>query len=159
LTSGNYAISYVDGTLTIEPAAITLSSSDVVKTYDGTLSANGVATITAGQLFGTDTLSGGTFAFTDPNAGSTKTATASGVTINDGNGGNNYAVTYVHNTTSTITPASLTVTANDLTRTYDGTSFSGGNGVNYSGFVNGEDESVLGGALAWGGTAQGARNA
>src|SRR5690606_25973632 len=108
LTSGNYAVSYVDGTLTIDPAAITLSTSDVVKTYDGTLSANGLATVTAGQLFGTDALSGGTFAFTDRNAGTNKTVTVSGVTVDDGNGGNNYVVTYVNNTTSTITPASIT---------------------------------------------------
>src|SRR5690606_29343038 len=102
---------------------ITLSTSDVVKTYDGTLSANGLATVTAGQLFGTDALSGGTFAFTDRNAGTNKTVTVSGVTVDDGNGGNNYVVTYVNNTTSTITPASITaitgITA--ANKVYDGT--------------------------------------
>jgi MBG domain (YGX type) len=34
--------------------------------------------------------------------------------------------------------------------------YSGGNGVTYSGFVNGEDASVLSGTLAWGGNSQGA---
>ncbi|MBG0842323.1 MBG domain-containing protein, partial [Ectopseudomonas toyotomiensis] len=50
------------------------------------------------------------------------------------------------------------VTANDASKTYDGLAFSGGNGVSYSGFVNGEDASVLGGNLTYGGSAQGAVN-
>ncbi|MCW0198964.1 MBG domain-containing protein [Sphingopyxis sp.] len=60
--------------------------------------------------------------------------------------------------TLSVTPAPLTVTANDLTRVYDGTAFTG-NGVTYSGFVNGEGESVLGGSLLYGGNALGAVDA
>lgn len=52
-----------------------------------------------------------------------------------------------------LTP--LTVTANDAARTYDGTSWSGGNGVSYS--VS-PDANLLGTAT-FGGAAQGARNA
>ena len=48
--------------------------------------------------------------------------------------------------------------ANDVTRTYDGTVFSGHNGVTYEGFVD-DDESILTGTLAYGGDAQGAVNA
>jgi len=44
----------------------------------------------------------------------------SGVTVNDGNGGNNYNVIYADNTTSTITPASLVVTASGINKVYDG---------------------------------------
>ena len=58
-----------------------------------------------------------------------------------------------------VTPATLTVTADDASKTYDGVSFSGGNGVSYSGFVNGESEAVLNGALTYGGSSQGAVNA
>ena len=43
------------------------------------------------------------------------------MTVNDGFGGGNYAVTYVANTTSTINPAALTVTALAQTKVYDGT--------------------------------------
>ncbi len=50
---------------------------------------------------------------------------------------------------------SLTVTANDATKTYDGQAFSGGNGVTYSSSPNGN---VLG-AVNYGGTSQGATNA
>nr|WP_246427189.1 MBG domain-containing protein [Sphingopyxis panaciterrulae] len=60
--------------------------------------------------------------------------------------------------TLTVTPAPLTVTANDLTRVYDGAAFTG-NGVTYDGFVNSENESVLGGSPIYGGNALGAVNA
>jgi hypothetical protein len=59
----------------------------------------------------------------------------------------------------TVNPKALTITANNATRTYDGVAFSGGNGVSYSGFVNGENSSVLTGAIAYGGSSQGAVNA
>jgi filamentous hemagglutinin family protein len=58
--------------------------------------------------------------------------------------------------TASITAAALTVTANNDSRVADGTAYSGGNGVSYSGFVNGETASVLGGSLVYGGSAQGA---
>ena len=58
----------------------------------------------------------------------------------------------------TINPAALSVTASPVSKTYDRLSYSGGN-VTYSGFVNGETASVLGGTLAYGGSSQGAINA
>ncbi|MER9300881.1 YDG domain-containing protein [Mesorhizobium sp. M0621] len=159
LFSSNYTISYANGALTINPAALTISTANVSKTYDGGTSASGTAVVKSGQLFGTDSLSGGSFAFADNNAGTGKTVTVSGVSINDGNNGGNYAVSYAANTTSSINKAALTVTADSLTRAFDGQAFSGGNGVSYSGFVNGETASVLSGSLAYGGTSQAARNA
>ena len=44
-----------------------------------------------------------------------------------------------------------------LTIAYDGTAYQGGNGVTYAGFVNGENPSVLTGALAYTGSSQGAQ--
>jgi hypothetical protein len=67
----------------------------------------------------------------------------------------NYAISYVDGTL-TVTPASLTIRANNDAKMYDGQPYSGGNGVTYSGFVNGEDASVLKGTLVYGGSAQGA---
>jgi MBG domain (YGX type)/Bacterial Ig-like domain (group 3)/Cadherin-like domain/YDG domain/Passenger-associated-transport-repeat len=61
--------------------------------------------------------------------------------------------------TQTVNPAPLSITANNTNKVYDGAAFSGGNGVTYSGFVNGETSSVLTGTLACGGTSQGATNA
>ncbi len=121
LSSGNYDISYAGGTLTVDRAALTLTSSNVTKTYDGTLAAVGAALATGGtQLFGGDSVSGGSFAFTDANAGTGKTVTTGGVTVNDGNGGNNYVVGYADNTSSIINRADITVASTNVTRTYDG---------------------------------------
>lgn len=53
--------------------------------------------------------------------------------------------------TSFLTP--LTVTANNITKTYDGLAYSGGNGVTYSNVG-----AVLSGTVAYGGTSQGAVN-
>ncbi|MDR7869080.1 MAG: YDG domain-containing protein [Sporomusaceae bacterium] len=119
----NYTVTYAANTTsTINKANLTISTGNVTKTYDATTTAAGSATATGGtQLYGADTLSGGTFAFTDKNAGTGKTVTASGVTVNDGNGGNNYTVTYAANTTSTINKRDIAVTASGQNKTYDGT--------------------------------------
>ena len=61
----------------------------------------------------------------------------------------------------TVNPATLTITALSTNETfvYGIPAFTGGNGVTYAGFVNGETNTVLGGTLAYGGTSQGATNA
>jgi hypothetical protein len=59
----------------------------------------------------------------------------------------------------TIAKAPLTVTAAAASKTYDGQAYSGGNGVSYSGWVNNEGTSALGGSVSYGGTSQGAINA
>ena len=135
LSSGNYAFTYVNGALVVGRAALTLSANTVTKTYDGNLAATGTAAAVAGtQLFGSDAVSGGSFAFTNANAGSAnKVVTASGVTVADGNGGNNYTVGYANNTTSTINRASLTVASADVTKTYDATLGAAGSAVVVSG--------------------------
>jgi len=53
----------------------------------------------------------------------------------------------------------VTVTANNDSKTYDGLAYSSGNGVGYGGFVNGDTSDGLGGTLSYGGTSQGATNA
>lgn len=58
----------------------------------------------------------------------------------------------------TIAPASLTITADDKTKEYDGSPFTNFT-VSYDGFVDGEDASVLGGELSFSGDAVGAVNA
>lgn len=59
----------------------------------------------------------------------------------------------------TTPPAgTLIITANPVCKTYDGTAYSGGNGVAYYGFVNGDTPAMVGGTLTYGGTSQGAKN-
>ena len=89
---GNYTITYANNTTsTITPSSITISTSPVTKSYDGTEHRRGLGGSHLGTLFtnaGTgvqDSLSGGAFAFTNPNASAgNKTVTVSGVTVNDG---------------------------------------------------------------------------
>jgi phosphoribosylcarboxyaminoimidazole (NCAIR) mutase len=61
----------------------------------------------------------------------------------------------VSSPTLTVNRATLTVTANDFTKTYDGLKFTGGKGVTYSGFATGENATnALSGSVSYGGTAQ-----
>jgi filamentous hemagglutinin family protein len=120
--TGNYnALSTNGSAINIGKANLTVSTTDVSKTYDGGLTATGTVTLTSGSLFGSDTLSGGNFAYTDKNVGAgNKTVTTNGVTVTDGNSGGNYNVTYANNTTSTISQAILTATASASNKIYDG---------------------------------------
>ncbi|MFT4178662.1 MAG: YDG domain-containing protein [Thermomonas sp.] len=150
-SDNNYELTFVNGALTIDKAAITLSTGDVTKTYDGTTAANGSAVVVGGTLFGDDSLSGGSFAYTDKNAGTGKTVTVNGVTVNDGNGGGNYDVTYADNTGSVINKANATVTANSDRVYYNGL-LQSVTGFTVSGLVNGENKSVLTGLTESGGS-------
>ncbi|NBU84310.1 MAG: hypothetical protein EBS21_06895, partial [Sphingomonadaceae bacterium] len=149
----NYTL--VGGTRTadITPANLTVTTSNVVKTYDGGLSVAGattapvaiVAANSGTQLFGTDTLSGGDYAFTNVNAGTgNRTVTVDNVTVNDDNGGDNYNVSYVSNTTSTINKKLLTVTAQSQTKVYNaGTSVTNASGYDVVGLVGSESLSAV----------------
>ncbi|MBV5306767.1 MAG: hypothetical protein J0652_08760 [Desulfobulbaceae bacterium] len=53
----------------------------------------------------------------------------------------------------------VTTTANADSKTYSGVAYNGGNGVTYAGFANGDTSALLGGALTYGGTSQGATTA
>jgi trimeric autotransporter adhesin len=95
---------------TITQRAITVSAATDTKTYDGNTSSVGAPTVTSGSIVVGDT---GSFSqtFDDKNAGTNKTLTAAGSVV-DGNGGNNYAVTFVADNTGVINKANLTITAN-----------------------------------------------
>ena len=118
LTSGNYAITYVDGTLAVARKALTGSISANDKVYDGTTTAT-----TSGTLLGV--IAGDTVAFdtsgsfTDRNAGSGKTVNVSG-TLSGADAGN-YTLNDNATTTASITPKAIsgTIAAND--KVYDGT--------------------------------------
>ena len=90
-------------TQTVTPLAITVTAAANTKTYDGTTSAAATPTITAGSLVRSDTAAFSE-TYDNKNAGTGKTLTPAG-SVNDGNSGNNYAVTFVANTTAPITGA------------------------------------------------------
>lgn len=140
-----YDIVFTGGALTINPAALTISSSDVSKTYDGTAAANGTL-IVSGMLFGGDSLSGGSFGFADKNAGTGKHVTVSGITANDGNGGGNYAISYIDNITSTILAKTIASVAGlgAFSKIYDGNTSAtlDLSGTLFAGMIAGDDLSV-----------------
>ncbi|WP_208948552.1 MBG domain-containing protein [Segnochrobactrum spirostomi] len=157
LTSGNYAIAYTAGTLNVDKASLTVTANNATKTYDGLAFSGGNGLTYAGFVNGeTASVLGGSLTYAGNSQGAinagTYALTASGLTSG------NYAIAYTAGTLN-VDKASLTVTANNATKTYDGLAFSGGNGVTYAGFVNGETAAALGGSLAYGGNSQGAVNA
>ena len=113
----NYNVNTTNGTLTINPASVTLTASSGTETYDGTeKTVTGFTSSVNGLTFPGVTASG-----SGTNAG-TYDVTFTGVTVNetkDSTG--NYVVTGTTNGTLTINPASVTLTANSGTETYDGT--------------------------------------
>ena len=120
----NYTVTLVAataGSVTARPITVTAATS--TKTYDGSASATVNPTITSGSLAAGDAAAF-TETFDTRNVGTAKTLTAAG-SVNDGNGGSNYAVTLVStNTTGQITPRAITVTAASATKVYDGTATS-----------------------------------
>ena len=151
-----YGLTFANGTLTVDKANLTVSTSNVSKTYDGNTSAAGAAVITAGTLLGTDAISGGTFAFTNKNAGTGKAVTVSGLSLSGAAASNYKLPAQPTGLTAAITPKSLIITAQDDSKTYTGLAYMGGNGVSYNGLVSGESAADLAGALAYGGSSQGA---
>ncbi|MBN1904424.1 MAG: hypothetical protein JW927_04935 [Deltaproteobacteria bacterium] len=121
---GNYTLAStsVIAHAAINPRPITVTAAAETKTYDGTNTATGTPTITAGILVNGDT---GTWAqsFDTRHAGTGKTLTPTGE-VNDGNSGDNYAVTFAPVATGTITPLPMTVSAVTDNKVYDGTTAS-----------------------------------
>ena len=135
LTSSNYDITFVAGTLTVDQREIGLTWSETTSfPYDGT--SHGL-TATATNLVNGDEI-GVTVSGVQTNAGN-HTATASALT---GEKAGNYKLPTEKTHAFTITPAELTVTAKNHSITYGDAP--AGNGVTYEGFVEGDDESELG---------------
>ena len=144
-TSANYTITYVAGNLTVTPAALTITANNVTRVYGSADPALGVSY--SGFVNGeTSSVLGGTLSVVDSDAATTTgVGSYAGVITASGRTSANYTITYVAGNL-TVTPAALTITANNVTRVYG--SGDPALGVSYSGFVNGETSSVLGGTLS-----------
>jgi hypothetical protein len=105
-------------TLTINKRQITVTAITDTKEYDGTTNSIRTPTITSGSLAGSDTATW-TQSFGTKNIGTGITLTPAG-SVSDGNGGNNYDVTFI-DVTGNITTRLLTVTATGIDKVYDGT--------------------------------------
>jgi filamentous hemagglutinin family protein len=156
--AGNYTlIEPANLTANVAARPLTISATASNRVYDGLTDA--AVTLSDDRVAG-DALvtSYSSAAFVNANAGSGKTVNVGGITLSGVDAGN-----YIFNTTATttanITRATLTVSANNASKVYDGLAYSGGNGVTYSGFVAGQLADVLSGTVTYGGTSQGAIDA
>ena len=149
---------------TINPALLTVTASDQTKIYGTIAPTNGTfnTNFTVSGLIGSDAVNSINLGYSGNPSGDMSTAsvgsytiTPSSVTFSSGTV-SNYSVTY-NSGTLTVNKALLTVTANKKTKVYDGSVYSGFS-VSYSGFINGDNQSVLGGALAFTGSATTAVN-
>jgi uncharacterized protein (TIGR03437 family) len=140
LQAGNYTLVFVDGTLTIGKAALTVTANDVTRVYGA---ANPTLTGTMTGVQNNDRITA-TYA-TNANVNSPVSVYPITSTLNDpDNKLGNYEVVQT-NGSLTITTAALTVTAENKSRLYGAA-----NPVltaKINGLVNGETESVLSGAL------------
>ncbi len=115
---GNYTISYVNGTLTVNAAPLTITANNDSKTY-GTLKTFGGTAFTETGLVTAngDTITG----VTETSTGAPASATVGTYNIvpsaATGTGLGNYTIGYV-NGTLTVNPATLTITANNDSKTY-----------------------------------------
>mgnify|MGYP001085964834 CR=1 FL=1 len=141
LTSNNYEISYVNGTLTINKVPLTITAQNASRTYGATNPSFGVSY--NGFVNGDDesNLGGALLITTTADLSSpvgTYPIVPSGLTSS------NYTITFEDGTLS-VTKAPLTIMAQNASKIVDtpNPSF----GVNFSGFVNGEDENALDGTL------------
>jgi len=147
LSSNNYSITFVGGTLTVNPAPLTISADPKSKVYgqaNPALTASYTGFVngdSANSLTGTLTLN--TTATTGSGAG-VYAITASGV------GSSNYSIAFLTGTLFVI-PAPLTVMADDQTRAYGqaNPTFT----ASYNGFVNADSAASLGGSLSFATTA------
>ena len=119
----NYAFSFSPGTLTIVPAALTLSAVTDDRIYDASTRSSVTPSVLG--LVGSDMITGLTQAYDSRNAGSRTLSVNSGFTVNDGNGGANYTVN-TRTAVGTISRAALTLAAVTAGKTYDASTTSSG---------------------------------
>ena len=94
--------------------AITVTAATDTKAYDATTARRPCRPSPRARLASGDTATF-TQTFDTKNVGTGKTLTPAG-SVNDGNGGANYTVTFVNDTTGVITARAITVTATTDTR-------------------------------------------
>lgn len=151
-SAGNYTIassSQATTTANITPRPLTITGVTASnKTYDGntTATVNGTGATIGDLIPGDDLTLTYTGAFANKDVGTGKTVTVN-ANISGGSSAGNYQVASCNSPTADITPKALTITANDQTITYGDAPAN--DGVTFSGFTGDDDETVLGGTLAY----------
>jgi hypothetical protein len=147
--AGNYTLSIPSLQANITAASLTVTATAIDKVYDGTTAASAHLSDNraAGDVLNTSYT---TAAFADKNVGLGKTVNVTGISVTGADAAN-----YVANTTAVATaainPATLTGTAGNQTRLYG--SANPAFTASYTGFVSGENSSLLTGTLGFSTTA------
>ena len=132
----NYTITYINGTLTVNAAPLTITANNDSKTY-GTLKTFSSTAFTESGLVNGDTITG----VTETSTGAPASATVGTYPIvpsaATGTGLSNYTIGYV-NGTLTVNAATLTITANDDSKTYGTPKTFSSTAFTESGLVNGD---------------------
>jgi filamentous hemagglutinin family protein len=136
--AGNYTITYLDGTLTVTPAALTITANDASKVY-GQAAALGNTAFSASGLQNGETVA--SVALASSGAAATAGVGSHAIVAGSASGGSfsagNYTITYLDGTL-TVTPAALTITANDASKVYGQVATLGSTAFTASGLQNGE---------------------
>ena len=149
LSATNYSFTTVDGTLTINPLAVSLSGS---RAYNGNTDIGG-SDLVVSNVVGADTVTlSGTGTLAGANAGTQTISGFGSLALSN----NNYTLTGGTGN-ATIDKVVLTVTADDKTRTYGSSNPSLTQTI--SGFVNSETTSVISGTATASTTATTSTNA
>ena len=157
LSASNYEITYANGTLAINKATLTVTAKNDSKTYDKVAYTGGNGIDYTGFITGDDAANSvtGTVAYTGTSQNAINVA-GNYTIIPSGLNSLNYAITYVNGTLA-INKATLTVTAQNTTKTYDKIAHTGGNNITYSGFISGDNvANSVTGTIVYSGTSQGA---
>jgi len=117
-TASNYNISYVNGTLTVTQANLTITANNVSTQY-GLGTTLGTTAFTSSGLANGETI--GSVVLASSGTANTTNVGSYNITASGASGGNftasNYNISYA-NGSLTVTPANITVTADDQTRLY-----------------------------------------
>ncbi len=120
----NYTLTQPSFTANITPRPITVTALQATKVYNGNNNAPILplnrASVTSGNIIAPDFKLLWNATFDNKNVGTNKVMSVTPDTVNDGNGGANYTITYVTNNTSSITSRTLNVTAVGVNKVYDG---------------------------------------
>lgn len=138
----NYTIAYVDGALTVTPVPLVLTANDATKVYGTTFTPEGTAFTQVGLVNG-DTVT----RVAETSSGTPPTASVAGSTypivITPGSASGsftptNYIISYVDGKL-TVTPAPLTITANNASKTVGETITLSSTAFTTTALVNGEN--------------------
>ena len=146
--AGNYTLGAIAGNgsaVTVGQAALTLTAQANTKTYDATTTAAAAPTV-AGLQSG-DSVTSLSESYGTANAGSGLTLSVNGgFAVADGNGGNNYTVSTVNNTSGAIDQLAVMLSGS---RTYDGTANAAATNLTISNNLDGANLTLSGiGTLA-----------